>query len=115
VRRHVERREATVAGSQGGDVCCCGWFDSVARAAARRVEGEEEGAEQEGACNGGVLLMKSVYLSKCEALDMRRFNSGAARAAVRSGITKGGGGGGEWGVFVAAFSSALNVEQKVGS
>jgi hypothetical protein len=90
VRRRVERREATVAGSQGVHVCCCGWFNSVVRAAARRVEGEEEGVELEGAGNGGVLLMKSVYLNKCEALDMRRFNLGAACAGVRRGITKGG-------------------------
>ena len=52
---------------------CCG---------ARRVEGEEVGVGQEGAGIGGVLLMKSAYLNKREALDMQRCTLGAACAAV---------------------------------
>ena len=47
----------------GSRRACCG---------ARRVEGEEAGKGQEDAGTGGVLLMKSAYLNKREALDMQR-------------------------------------------
>ena len=57
----------------GSRRACCG---------ARRVEGEEAGKGQEDAGTGGVLLMKSAYLNKREALDMQRCTLGAACAVV---------------------------------